>query len=210
LDLDLTDTKILDALMEDGRASLRKIAQRTALTTPTVSSRLARMEKSGLIRKFVPLLSTDLERGVLAILTIRVGAGSPEKVARALAKSREVQEIYMTTGQSITMKLALDSVKGLQDFVEENLQGMDGMDVVSSQIVTEVVKEEPTPPYRGPLKMTLKCDYCQGEVTSARPYTTSVGSSHYYFCCRTCKGEYLEKHGARLAKLSLKNKALHS
>jgi YHS domain-containing protein len=79
--------------------------------------------------------------------------------------------------------------------------GRSDVSLASSQIVTSVVKEEPPSLLSGVLTMDLECDYCHGKVSSSRPYTISVGSSHYYFCCRTCKREYLEKHGSRLAKL---------
>jgi hypothetical protein len=73
--------------------------------------------------------------------------------------------------------------------------------VASSQIVTSIVKEEPPSRLPSDLTINLKCDYCHGEVTSSRPYTLAAGPSHYYFCCRTCRKAYLDKYGARLAKL---------
>ncbi len=199
---DAIDTKILKALMEDGRASLREIAQRTSLTTPTVSARFARMKKAGLIKRFVPVLSPDsVSQGILAIVTLKVDPASAEKVARALAKAPEVEHVYTTTGESIVLKVALESVQDLEPFMRGHVLGRSRVSLASSQIVTSVVKEEPPSLLSGVLTMDLECDYCHGKVTSSRPYTISVGSSHYYFCCRTCKREYLEKHGARLSKL---------
>ncbi len=201
--LDLTDAKILEALMEDGRASLRQIARRTSLTTPTVSARLARMMKAGLIRKFVPLLSPDsVHPGVLALVTIKVDSGSLEKTAKNLAKRGEVEDVYVTTGQSVTLKLSLESVQALHSFMSENLAKKAGVDVVSSQIITHVIKDDPPSLLPSILTMNLKCDYCDGAVTSNRPYTLAAGPSRYYFCCKTCKREYLEMHGARLAGMS--------
>ena len=54
------------------------------------------------------------------------------------------------------------------------------------------------------LTLNLKCDYCHGEVTSSRPYTIAAGPSHYYFCCRTCKKDYMAKYGPRLAMIPRK------
>ncbi|HUI86629.1 MAG TPA: winged helix-turn-helix transcriptional regulator, partial [Nitrososphaerales archaeon] len=70
---DEVDLKILQALLNDGRASLRQIAERTSLTTPTVSSRLTRMLKSGTIKKFVPILSSDsVHGGIAALVTLKM------------------------------------------------------------------------------------------------------------------------------------------
>jgi transposase-like protein len=74
--------------------------------------------------------------------------------------------------------------------------------VTSSQIITSVIKEEgPSALLLGTMTMNLKCDYCSEEVTRSRPYTVTAGSSHYYFCCRTCRKAYLDKYGSRLEKL---------
>jgi Lrp/AsnC family leucine-responsive transcriptional regulator len=202
---DAIDAKILEVLMSDGRASFRQIAQRTSLTTPTVSSRLARMTKAGLIKKFVPVLSADsVDRGVTALVTLKVGSALAQKVADDLAELREVAAVYMTTGQSISMKVTVDSVQQLQSFLARNLLKRRGVDVTSSHIVTSTVKEEPASFLPSSLVMNLKCDYCGGDVTSSRPYTLATGSSHYYFCCKTCRKDYLSEHGKRLARMDRK------
>ena len=204
---DAIDTKILEALMADGRASFRQIAQRTSLTTPTVSARYARMTKAGLIKKFVPVLSADsVNRGVMALVTLKAGSASLQNIADELAELREVEAVYMTTGQSISLKVTLDSPLELQSFLARNLLKRRGVDVTSSQIITSTVKEEPVSLLPGGLVMNLKCDYCGGDVTSGRPYTVATGSSHYYFCCKTCRKDYLSEHGKRLAKMSRKPK----
>ncbi len=206
---DAVDAKILEALMSDGRASFRELAQRTALTTPTVSARMARMVKAGLIKKFVPILSVDsVNRGVQALVTLTVSPRAQEKVARRLARLREVDGVYVTSGQGITLKLTLGTVHDLQPFLKENVIGKPGVDLASSQVITSVVKDEPPSLDLSTLVMNLKCDYCGGEVTSSRPYTFATGSSHYYFCCKTCRKAYLDKYGPRLSRLA--GTALHS
>jgi Lrp/AsnC family leucine-responsive transcriptional regulator len=202
---DAIDTKILEVLMADGRASFRQIAQRTSLTTPTVSARLARMTKAGLIKRFVPVLSADsINRGVEALVTLKVSSASAQKVADDLAELGEVKSVYMTTGEGITLKVTLDTAQGVQSFLAKNLLKRRGVVVTSSQIVTSTVKEEPLSFLPDGLVMNLKCDYCGGDVTSSRPYTVSAGSSHYYFCCKTCRKDYLAEHGKRLAKMGRK------
>jgi DNA-binding Lrp family transcriptional regulator len=199
---DAIDLRILGALMEDGRASLRQIARRTSLTTPTVSARIARMTKAGLIKKFVPVLSVDsVNPRVLSLVTLKVSSTVAEEVARDLALLREVEDVYMTTGQGITLKVALDSPRSLQSFLKLGALAKPGVDVTSSQIITSVVKEEPPALLPSAMTMNLRCDYCSEEVTRSRPYTLAAGSSHYYFCCRTCRKAYLDKYGSRLEKL---------
>lgn len=199
---DAVDTRILEALMADGRASFREIARKTSLTTPTVSARYARMTKAGLITKFVPVLSADsVDHGVNCLVTLSVGSASAQRIADDLAELKEVEAVYMTTGQSITLKVSLDSAQELQSFLAKNLNKRRGVTVTSNQIITSTVKEEPASIVPGDLMIDLKCDYCGGEVTSSRPYTLTAGPSHYYFCCKTCRKDYLGEHGERLAKI---------
>jgi DNA-binding Lrp family transcriptional regulator len=198
---DGVDSRILEALMQDGRASYSKIAKRTSLTTPTVSARMARMYKAGMIKKFVPILSPDsISRGVFGLIALKVDSSSAEGLAEDLAKLPEVENIYTTTGQGMTLKVALETVAGLQTFLTRNLLRRPGVSVASSQIITSIVKEEPAPFSPATLTMNLKCDYCHEEVTRARPYTITTPASRYYFCCNTCKKAYLDKFGSRLAK----------
>lgn len=201
------DVKILEALMEDGRASLRQIARRTSLTTPTVSARMARMTKAGLIKKFVPILAADsFNRGVAALVTLGVDSASADRVARDLARLEGVQNVYMTTGQGMTLKVALDDVREVQSFLRRSVLGRPGVKVTSSQIITRTIKEEPPSVVPSMLTINLECDYCHEEVTRTRPYTLVAGPSHYYFCCKTCKKDYLGKHGSRLAEIRRQGK----
>jgi Lrp/AsnC family transcriptional regulator, leucine-responsive regulatory protein len=205
---DAIDAKILGALMDDGRASFRQIAQRTSLSTPTVSSRIARMTKAGLIKRFVPILSGDsVDRGVAGLVTLKAGSTSVRKLADTFARMREVEAVYVTTGQSITLKVTLESVQSLQSFLAENVLERRGVEVTSSQIITSTVKEEPPSLIPSALVMNLKCDYCGGDVTSSRPYTIAAGPSHYYFCCKTCRKDYLGEQGKGLAKLTRRPEA---
>ncbi|MDA4115101.1 MAG: AsnC family transcriptional regulator [Thaumarchaeota archaeon] len=199
---DEIDARILGALIDDGRASLRQIAKRTSLTTPTVSARFDRMKKSGMIRKFVPVLSPDsVGRGVFAVISLKVNSSSAEKLGSDLSKLPEVENVYVTTGQGMTLKVALSDVAGLQKFLSRRVLARPGVSVASSQIITKVVKEEPAPLSPSALIMNLKCDFCHEEVARARPYTLTTRSSRYYFCCKTCRNAYLEKFGPRLARI---------
>jgi len=141
-----------------------------------------------MIKRFVPVFSPDsVSRGVFAIVSLKVNSSSADRLSRDLSRLPEVQSVYMTTGQGLTMKVALDDVAGVQAFLGRPLLAGPGIGVVSSQIITRVVKEEPAPLSPSTLTMSLKCDYCHEEVTRARPYTLAAGPSHYYFCCKTCK-----------------------
>ncbi len=55
--LDESDKKILKLLMTNARMSLKEIAEQVYLTSPTVASRIRRMEEAGVIRGYQPSVS---------------------------------------------------------------------------------------------------------------------------------------------------------
>ena len=100
--LDPIDLVILKELNADGRASLRQIAKKSSLSTPTVSSRFERMKKAGLIQKFIPVLSPDVsdDPSLLAFITLSVPSSSIEKITKELGSEPEVIGVFVTTGAS--------------------------------------------------------------------------------------------------------------
>jgi len=199
--LDSNDMSILRVLTGDGRASLRDIAVRTDLSTPTVSLRLSRMIKGGLIKGFAPIIDPLATRKVLAIVKLKVPARLIDTLAGRLAKLDEVSGVFTTTGEAnLSVRVMADDVGGLQKFVTERLVGRPNVELVSSDIVTRVIKDVQAAILRPEVALRLKCDYCPGEVNSERPYNVRVGSTYHYFCCRTCRRSFMAERGRRVKK----------
>jgi len=206
--LDPIDLVILKELNADGRASLRQIAKKSSLSTPTVSSRFERMKKAGLIQKFVPILSPDASdnSSLLALVTLNAPPASIEKITKELGSKSEVIGVFVTTGASnLLLKISVRNAQSLQRFLTNSEFRKLGVDVAGSQIITETVKDERPLPSMDEVHMKLSCDLCKGEITSNTPYTIRVASTRYYFCCKTCKATYLLKHGDRIRSINKAN-----
>jgi DNA-binding Lrp family transcriptional regulator len=205
LKLDPIDLTILRELSLDGRASFREIARRTTLSTPTVSSRFERMVHAGLIQKFVPVfdLETSEVSGMTALVSINVPISKIEKTSKVLARMPEVIGVYLTgVVGNILLKIGVPNMRALQRFITgQELQKLDAK-VEDSKIITKIVKDEQSFPFVENYQMNLKCDLCKGEIANPKPYTIKLGAVRYYFCCKTCKAAYLEKHGSRIRALS--------
>jgi len=201
--LDSTDRAILKVLLQDGRASLREIARKTSLTTPTVASHFSRLVESGFIKKFAPILDqSTLRQGVNAFVNLRINSGDTNSILRKLSTMSEVIGVFVTTGENnVVLKINCEDTKRLQDFLDERLPKLGG-EVVSSQLILDAVKDEQPASLTGEIAVKLRCDYCKGEVLSDRPYNIRVGSQYHYFCCRTCRRSFLEKYGKRIARIN--------
>lgn len=213
MNLDSNDIAILKTLLQDGRESLREVARKTSLTTPTVSFRLSRMMKSGFIKKFVPVLDhSSAHQGIDAFVALRVKAGDANSVSKKLAGVEEVSCIFVTTGENnILLRVNCADLKQFQGFLNERLPRLVRGEVIWSQLIVSAAKEEQPIRLTNDIPINLKCDYCRGDIAVDRPYNIRVGESYHYFCCRTCRRSYLEKYGQRIKRINVGRRTpLHS
>ena len=103
------------------------------------------------------------------------------------------------------IKVSVRNAQSLQRFLTSPEFRKLGVEVASSQIITETVKDERPLPFTDEIYMKLSCDLCNGEITSNTPYTIRVASTRDYFCCKTCKTTYLQKHGDRIRSINKAN-----
>ncbi len=197
LKLDEMDTAILRALMKDGRLSFRQIATQVGVTTPTVESRVKKMTESGVIKKIAPILDIDkVEKGVAALLMLKVNLAEVDQVLGKLAPLDEVRSIFLTTGGSnVIVRVATSSNEAFQEFLNKQVSSL-AADVVSSEVITRTVKDEQGVALYGDMAVALVCDYCGGEI-GGKPFTLNVDQGKRFFCCKTCLSSYKEKYGAR-------------
>ena len=183
--------------MKDGRLSFRQIANQVGVTTPTVESRVKKMTGSGVIKKIAPILDIDkVEKGVAALLMLKVELAKVNSVLERLAPLDEVRSVFLSTGEAnVIVRVAASSNEAFQDFLNQRVASLD-VDVVSSEVITKTVKDEQGVALYGDMAVALVCDYCGGEV-SGRPFTLNVGDSKRYFCCKTCLASYKEKYTKR-------------
>ncbi len=195
LKLDETDTSILKALMNDGRLSFRQIASQIGVTTPTVESRVKKMMESGVIKKIAPILDIDkVERGVAALLMLRVELSQVRPVTERLASLDEVRSLFLSTGEAnMIVRVAASSNESFQDFLSERVAPL-GVQILSSEVITRTVKDEQGVALYGEMAVALVCDFCGGEI-SGKPFTLNVEEGKRFLCCKTCLSSYKEKYG---------------
>ena len=99
-ELDSVDLKIIRALEEDSRVSLRKLANRVGLTPNTLHNRLTSLEREGVILGYAPIIdSTKMGYTITAIIMIQVEGGHIIEVENEIAKETNVLSVYDITGE---------------------------------------------------------------------------------------------------------------
>jgi DNA-binding Lrp family transcriptional regulator len=141
--LDSLDRQILDELNIDARRSHRTIAQRLKVSPTTVSTRIARMEREGVILGYLPLLSDELLGWDLwATIGIRISKGKLREVEERLARDPRAYAIYDVTGDYDALVIGrFRDRRDLDRFVKHALQDPQ-VERTNTQVVLNRVKED--------------------------------------------------------------------
>ena len=93
------DRKLVNALLGDGRASLRSLAEDLDVSVTTVSNHLSDLEDQGIIRGYTPKVDYDkLGYDVTAILQLKVEGSELVDVTETLADHKQMVSVYEVTG----------------------------------------------------------------------------------------------------------------
>lgn len=93
------DEKLVNALLGDGRASLRSLAEDLDVSVTTISNHLSDLEEKGVIQGYTPKLDYDaVGYDVTAILQLKVEGSALVEVTEALSDHRQMVSVYETTG----------------------------------------------------------------------------------------------------------------
>jgi DNA-binding Lrp family transcriptional regulator len=141
--LDELDRSILQELNIDARRSHREIAQRLKVSPTTVGARVARLEREGVIRGYVPLLDDELLGWDLAAtIGIRISKGKLREVEERLARDPRAYAIYDVTGDFDALLIGrFRDRRDLDRFVKHALQDP-FVERTNTQVVLNRVKED--------------------------------------------------------------------
>lgn len=96
---DNIDLEIIDLLLDDGRASLRSIAEEIGVSVTTVSNHLKEMEKEGIVQGFKPVVSyPELGYTVTSILMIKAEGDDILELVDELREEDAFLNVYEVTG----------------------------------------------------------------------------------------------------------------
>ncbi|MDQ7993420.1 MAG: Lrp/AsnC family transcriptional regulator [Propionicimonas sp.] len=97
--LDDLDKSILQLLLEEPRAGMREYARILGVARGTVQSRLARLEREGVIASFAPAIDpAALGYTMLAFVHVQLTQGVVDAITRALWSIPEVIEAHSMAG----------------------------------------------------------------------------------------------------------------
>ena len=151
--MDKKDKSILELLQENSRITNKEIAAKTDLTITPVHERIKRLEKTGVIQKYVALLDHEqLNLSLVAFTNISLKEHSKEyikKFEKDITKIDSVVECYHIAGQfDYLLKIVIKDMKAYQSVVIDQLASMENIANVNSSFVMTEVKRSTKMPIR--------------------------------------------------------------
>ena len=144
--LDRIDIRILDLLQHDARLTNKQVAEELGMSTTPVFERIKKLEKKGIIQKYVALLDRrKIGKNLIAYGTVRLKEHTQESISEFVAHVKsfpEVVECIHTTGMGdYLLKMAVEDMDAYHKFVMDKLSAIKVIShVQSSFVLDEVVK----------------------------------------------------------------------
>ena len=141
--LDEIDEKIIKVLQDDARTSLRKISELVKVSLGTVSNRVKRMERNGVIKGYSVILDPDQIGWELnVVIGLRIQKGRLIEIQERIAKDSRVHGVYDVTGDFDSMVIARAKNRKDLDDLSKNVLSIDGVERSITHLVLNTVKEK--------------------------------------------------------------------
>lgn len=142
LSVDKLDLEIIKALLEDSKVSLRKISKRVGLAPGTVLSRIERIRRQGLLRRYTISLDYEKLGYSTAVTEITVSKGKLVEVEEQLAKLPGVCAVYDVTGEiDAVVVVKFKNTAELSKFTKKVLS-IPNVERTNTHVVLATVKED--------------------------------------------------------------------
>ena len=114
--MDDLDRKILALLAKNARMPVKEIAEKVALTSPAVSSRIHKLETDGIISGYTVMLNRPSDRVYVdALISLSVAPSQREELMK---NSKEVLQCYHVTGAyTFLIKVSCGSMPQLEHLI---------------------------------------------------------------------------------------------
>ncbi|WP_430614942.1 Lrp/AsnC family transcriptional regulator [Flavobacterium sp. JP2137] len=144
--LDHKDWEILKLLEVNAKWTVRQIAAQINLSPTPTHERIKRLEKSGVIKRYVTVLDKKkVHKGIMVLCMVTLSKHnkkSGSEFIENVLKYREVVECYNISGDfDFMLKILAESMDGYHDFFVNQLTEIDGIAQTKSIFVMDIIKE---------------------------------------------------------------------
>jgi DNA-binding Lrp family transcriptional regulator len=142
--MDEIDIKIIGKLRENSRSSYKEIAREVKISDVAVHKRIKNLQKREVIKRFtVTVYQKKVGKETTAILMVKCDTGSAPDIAKRLAKTADISEVYTTIGEyDLVAKIRTNDMDTLKELVEKKLRMTKGIHEIRTSVVFDSFKED--------------------------------------------------------------------
>lgn len=142
---DAIDVQILHLIQEDSRMTIKEISSQLNLSTTPIFERLKRLERQGVIRRYVAILdSKKIGKKLTAFIHISIIDHSKQGLDAFVDQVRtypEVMECHHVTGDSdFLLKIVVEDIERYNNFVTNKLSTVPNVGRVKTSFSLSVSK----------------------------------------------------------------------
>jgi DNA-binding Lrp family transcriptional regulator len=138
------DRKLVNALLSDGRASLRSLGEDLDVSVTTVSNHITDLEEQGIIQGYVPEVNYGrLGFDVTAIIQLKVEGSALPEITDRLEEHTHMTSVYEVTGDHDIVAIGkFTDTDHMNDGIKELLTDPDINESNTSVVLNSVVEHE--------------------------------------------------------------------
>ena len=138
------DRRLVNALLSDGRASLRSLGEDLDVSVTTVSNHISDLEEQGIIQGYVPEVNYGrLGFDVTAIIQLKVEGSALPEITDRLGEHTYMTSVYEITGDHDIVALGkFTDTDHMNDQIKELLTDPDIKESNTSVVLNSVVEHE--------------------------------------------------------------------
>ena len=141
------DEKLINALLDDGRASLRSLAEKLDVSVTTVSNHLSDLEERGVIKGYTPKVDYDeLGYDVTAVIQLKVEGSALPDITERLRGHQQMVSVYEVTGDHDVIAIGkFRDTDAMNDQIKELLVDPDIKESNTSVVLNTVLENQQFP-----------------------------------------------------------------
>jgi DNA-binding Lrp family transcriptional regulator len=138
------DAKLINALLGDGRASLRSLGEELDVSVTTVSNHLQDLEEEGVIRGYTPRVDYDaLGYDVTAVVQLKVEGQALPEITDRLHEVDGMVSVYEVTGDYDVIAVGkFRDTDEMNDRIKDLLAETEVRETNTSVVLNTVVENE--------------------------------------------------------------------
>ena len=191
MQLDETDLMILRVLQENGRLSFRQIADRVKVSVPTISNKIANLEKAGVIRGYSAMLDPERLGEMSVMISVKARPSELKGVAEKLAKDEHVRGAYLLSNCKLLLSCTFPEAYQINDFISRLGEIPEILDYEMGNVIG-AIRDDPRAIVQPGLSTVLECVYCKEPFKGAGVKVKLEGKD-YHVCCPVCAKGLQEK-----------------